>query len=518
MKQQPLFAVSLTLAVLMLGVLACDLGAQAAATALANTPVPPPGTFVAGNVAVTPEALLAGVIARQGEEHVYTFTGEAGQAVTIQMNAGPDNMLDSYLELRGPDGSTLTTNDDGGANLNSLISNFILPVSGEYTVIAHGFDHRSMGGYNLTLALGTPIPATLTPSVTPTPRPGGGPISVGQTLNGSINTVGQIDSWQFAASAGDIVSIDARQTVGSFLDPYIELVGPDEATIVADDDSGSGQNARLPNIVLPGDGAYTVRVQGFGTSTGRYEISLTRGQPPTPIPPTRTPGPSPTPVNRTLQLGEAVSDIIPRDTGGHEWRLAVERPIAVEILVQAANEGDTLYVDMFDPNGITRNLIGFNEASNVLYLPGTVLARPGLYTFRIINFDDHPLDYTLTITATADMDATGGELTYNQGVSGELIFAGQQDYWTFTGMAGDVVTIAMDGVANLDSYLILQDPQGNEIFRDDDSGSGLGSLIESARLPADGVYTIIASSWRSNSYGPYRLSLFLQASAVATEP
>ncbi|MBN1965528.1 MAG: PPC domain-containing protein [Anaerolineae bacterium] len=515
MKQNPLVALSLVLAVLMLGLLACDLGVQLGAVA-GPSPVPPPGTLVSGG-AITPEALMAAVIRQQGEEHVYTFQGEAGLAVTIQMNAGPGGTLDSYLELRGPDGSTLVTNDDGGASLNSLISNFVLPVSGEYTVVAHGFNHRSTGGYNLIIALGTPLPASPTPSPTATPRPGGGPIALGAALPGDIRTPGQVDAWEFTARAGDIITVDMRQTPGSYLDPYVELIGPDEQPIIADDDSGSGSNARLSNIVLTQDGTYTLLAQGYGTSVGGYEITLSQGQPPTPVPPTFTPGPSPTPNNRPLVLGEPSEGVVSPGAGGDEWWLEISRPVAVEILVQAVNPTDLLYVDMFEPGGTMRNLIGFNNPSDVLYLPGTVLARPGVYTLRILNHDDHALPYTITITATADMDATGGMIGYDQGVSGELLFAGQQDYWTFDGLAGDVVTISLDGVGGLDGLLILLDPNGSEIARDDDSGGGVNSMIESYRLPQDGEYTIIAGSYRNNTYGPYRLRLFLTASAAVNE-
>ena len=89
------------------------------------------------------------------------------------------------------------------------------------------------------------------------------------------------------------------------------------------------------------------------------------------------------------------------------------------------------------------------------------------------------------------------------------MFPGQQGYWTFQGRAGDSVTIVMNSI-NLDSCLALAIRLAPRLTQNDNvKGSGtLNARVSNFVLPADGTYTIIASSFRSNSSGPYRLQLF----------
>jgi len=79
--------------------------------------------------------------------------------------------------------------------------------------------------------------------------------------------------------------------------------------------------------------------------------------------------------------------------------------------------------------------------------------------------------------------------------------------WTFMGTAGQSVQIDMQST-DLDSYLILQDQNGNELQRNDDGGGGLNSRINFT-LPYSGVYRIMAMSFRTSGviFGNYTLSV-----------
>jgi WD40 repeat protein len=85
-----------------------------------------------------------------GDRDIWTFEGEAGQIVTIEMEE-TDDRLDSYLILAGPDGKVLAEDDDGGRNFNSRIGRYRLPRDGIYYIIAQGFDPSQEGDYTLTL-------------------------------------------------------------------------------------------------------------------------------------------------------------------------------------------------------------------------------------------------------------------------------------------------------------------------------------------------------------------------------
>ncbi len=79
--------------------------------------------------------------------------------------------------------------------------------------------------------------------------------------------------------------------------------------------------------------------------------------------------------------------------------------------------------------------------------------------------------------------------------------------WSFMGQAGQSVQITMQS-GELDSYLILQDQNGNELQRNDDGGGGLNSRIDYT-LPYSGAYRIMAMSFRTSGviFGTYTLSV-----------
>lgn len=86
---------------------------------------------------------------------VHTFTGEAGQAITITLTSED---FDTVLVLLDPDGLEIGYNDDFGSSLNSTITR-TLPVDGEYTIQARSFGGTASGDYTLTVRVATPYEA-----------------------------------------------------------------------------------------------------------------------------------------------------------------------------------------------------------------------------------------------------------------------------------------------------------------------------------------------------------------------
>ncbi|MBN2303357.1 MAG: PPC domain-containing protein [Anaerolineae bacterium] len=80
-------------------------------------------------------------------EHRWTFTGDAGDRILIDMRADNPDMLDTYLTLLDPTGGTLLTDDDGGEGFNSRIGPYQLPADGQYTILAARYS--GVGAYAL---------------------------------------------------------------------------------------------------------------------------------------------------------------------------------------------------------------------------------------------------------------------------------------------------------------------------------------------------------------------------------
>ncbi len=83
------------------------------------------------------------------EQHKWSFYGNGGRSVRISMQ-GPQG-LDTYIELRSPNGSLIASNDDINApyDLNSRMQ-VRLPSTGTYTIVARGFKYQA-GEYALSV-------------------------------------------------------------------------------------------------------------------------------------------------------------------------------------------------------------------------------------------------------------------------------------------------------------------------------------------------------------------------------
>ncbi|MDY6782605.1 MAG: trypsin-like peptidase domain-containing protein [Cyanobacteriota bacterium] len=77
------------------------------------------------------------------------------------------------------------------------------------------------------------------------------------------------------------------------------------------------------------------------------------------------------------------------------------------------------------------------------------------------------------------------------------------DVYSFEGRAGEEVEITMNS-NEVDAYLILVTPGGQDIAQDDDSGGGTNAKIV-ATLPANGTYWIVANSYQAGELGNYTL-------------
>ena len=87
-----------------------------------------------------------------GQECLFTFCANAGDIVTISMDA-VEGTLNPYIDLRAPDKSLILWNDNiSSTNRNSLICNHPLPeTSCDYTIVARPHRNDSRGSFALTL-------------------------------------------------------------------------------------------------------------------------------------------------------------------------------------------------------------------------------------------------------------------------------------------------------------------------------------------------------------------------------
>jgi PKD repeat protein len=102
----------------------------------------------------------------------------------------------------------------------------------------------------------------------------------------------------------------------------------------------------------------------------------------------------------------------------------------------------------------------------------------------------------------------GGLLRPPSTVYGAINEPGDEDVWVFIAGEGDTVTVSLVPVAGsfLDGVLRIFATNGALIAFDDDSGFGADPLIESALIPATGVYKI-ETGGIFDATGPYALTV-----------
>ncbi len=114
-------------------------------------------------------------------------------------------------------------------------------------------------------------------------------------------------------------------------------------------------------------------------------------------------------------------------------------------------------------------------------------------------------------------------LRYGETVGGVLDDAHYEDRWTFAGQRGDVIRVTMtrsaDVPGGLDGYLLLIGPDGAVLTEVDDTGDAVMPTLDGYELPADGLYTLVATRFgfaNGFSTGEYSLTLELIGRQLAT--
>ncbi|MFZ4816278.1 MAG: pre-peptidase C-terminal domain-containing protein [Phototrophicaceae bacterium] len=200
-------------------------------------------------------------------EQFYTFNAAANDIVTIQMDR-LSGSLDAYLVLLDENRREITADDDSGGGQNAQIIEARLPADGTYTILATRFNRdagSTVGRFRITLnRVGGAFDEAMANA---------NPIRYGSTVTGTINDDTPDELYVFYGNRGDLITASMNRGDGN-LDPFISLLDDGQRTLVRDDDSGGGQNARIERYVLPASGLYYLRVSRY---SGNEAPSDTRG-------------------------------------------------------------------------------------------------------------------------------------------------------------------------------------------------------------------------------------------------
>lgn len=216
---------------------------------------------------------VIGTISDVSPEVYYTFQAQQGDILTISMLRSSGS-LDPYLQVVDGERFVIAQNDDqtGADTRNAQIDALIIARSGTYIIVATRYDN-SAGSFVLTLeeTAGSGSGSTRLAPL---------PLVYGESATGSLDNQQVARYYSFAAQAGDLVTIDLERGGSGDLDAYVTLADSDFQSLIEDDDSGEGQNARIADYRIPADGRYHIIATRFegatGATRGEYRLALDR--------------------------------------------------------------------------------------------------------------------------------------------------------------------------------------------------------------------------------------------------
>ena len=98
------------------------------------------------------------------------------------------------------------------------------------------------------------------------------PIHVDQSLSGRLDRSGEEDTYGVTLVAGTRYHIEV--SLDSLDDSVLTLFSPSGNQVASNDDLGDSSYASRINYTAPRSGTYRIRVEGYGSSTGSYQLSV----------------------------------------------------------------------------------------------------------------------------------------------------------------------------------------------------------------------------------------------------
>lgn len=341
-------------------------------------------------------------------------------------------------------------------------------------------------------------------------------IQPGTLLRGRLDDETARRVYFYDGSRGEVLRL-RLQAINGDLDPVL-MVFDNAGTLILKQDDQQGSRNIDTSLTLDRTDRFYIVVGRFGyrlgSTQGDFELALER------VGILSRPG-------TALRYGIPIIDTITNTQPQMYYTVQANAGdiLNIEMIRNSGNLDPYLQVVDSDSFLIADNDDGDSEGRNAR-INNLLVETSGTYIIIASRYGQAAGNsvgsFVLTISE-ADNSGLGNStlapatILYNQSIEGDLNDTQYERYYTFEGRQDDIITITLDQTrGRLDAYLILADAGLRPLAQDDDGGSGRNARIDGYRLPANGVYTIIATRFEradGDSAGGYRLQLLREGNA-----
>lgn len=229
-----------------------------------------------------------------------------------------------------------------------------------------------------------------------------------------------------------------------------------------------------------------------------------------------------------LDFSRPVNGTLDNNNLTDEWLFRGNQGEIVSFVAQTTDGGLDPVIEVLDRNfrQIAMNDDYFGRDASIIEYE---LPYSGQYLVRVMRHAKSNGGYQLiafrgapprsTISPANNQQLANGTIESGQYIRGSITPEIPYSTWQYFGRAGDDLVIAMYGEAvgneptTLDPYLYLYSPSGRLLATNDDGGEELNAEIQ-YEVPNDGLYTIVASTYKLNTTGRYWLFMAVENLAI----
>ncbi|MFL5778230.1 MAG: S8 family serine peptidase, partial [Chloroflexota bacterium] len=374
-------------------------------------------------------------VTTSGKIALVEFDGSVGHSFSLAVTGVTVSSTD--LSIINPNGSTLlapTALGTGGV----FVDTRALTQAGTYTIVLNPRSTYT-GSWNLSLY-------DVPPDAARTTSPGGGPVSIG------VGTPGQNAQVTFSGIAGRSISLNVTGVTASSSD--ISILNPNGTALAPAVGVGTG-GSFFDTRLLGQTGTYTIVINPRTNSTGSWTLNLYD------VPGDALGTTSPGGGSMSIGVG------IPGQNAKVTFSGVAGRWISLNVTGVTASSSD---ISILNPNG-TALAPAVAVGTGGVFFDTRMLPQTGTYTIVINPRTTSTGSWTLSLYDIPP-DVTGTVSVGGAPTTISVAIPGQNAQVTFSGIAGQALTLVVNGVSITQSDISVRRPDNSNLVAPTLVGTG----------------------------------------------